>query len=172
MKRTVLGVVGWSGSGKTTLISGLIPHLAASGLRISTIKHAHHGFDLDRPGKDSHRHREAGAREVLVASARRWALMHELDTDAEEPPLDALLGRLAPADLVLVEGFKAFPYPKIEVHRPSLGRSALWPDDPHIVAVASDAALPACRRPVLALNEMGSLCHWIRQFISGTPREA
>ena len=167
----VLGVVGWSGSGKTTLITGLIPALAAMGLRVSTVKHAHHGFDLDRPGKDSHRHRAAGAKEVLVASGRRWALLHEL-MDEEEPPLDALLARLAPVDLVLVEGFKTFPYRKLEVHRPALGRPSLWPDDPWIAAVASDAPLPDCSRPVLRLADIGNVCNWVGEFVTTDTREA
>jgi molybdopterin-guanine dinucleotide biosynthesis protein B len=115
----VLGIVGWSGSGKTTLLTALIPLLRARGLSVSTVKHAHHGFDMDRPGKDSYRHRAAGAHEVLVATAQRWALLHEVD--GPEPDLPALLSRLAPVDLVLVEGFKTHAFPKLEVHRPALG---------------------------------------------------
>jgi molybdopterin-guanine dinucleotide biosynthesis adapter protein len=167
----VLGVVGWSGSGKTTLITALLPLLVARGLRVSTVKHAHHGFEIDRPGKDSHRHREAGAAEVLIASARRWALLHEL-REEEEPPLDALLARMTPVDLVLVEGFKAFPHPKLEVHRPALGRAPLWTEDSHVAAVASDAALPACPVPVLPLDEPTQVCHWITQFVTDVRGEA
>ena len=167
----VLGVVGWSGSGKTTLITALIPLLAASGIRVSTVKHAHHGFDLDQPGKDSHRHREAGAREVLIASSRRWALLHE-NGDTEEPPLEALLAHLAPVDLVLVEGFKSFAHPKLEVHRPALGRAALWPGDPYIRAVAADAPLPGCPRPVLPLDKPWHVCHWVTEFVTSPGREA
>ena len=134
----VIGVAGWSGAGKTTLVAKLIPALVARGLAVSTIKHAHHAFDIDQPGKDSWVHRQAGAREVLVASGARWALMHEL-RDAPEPSLPDLLGRLTPCDLVLVEGFKRDPIPKIEVHREANGKSFLFPDDPAIVALASDA---------------------------------
>ncbi|HJS86057.1 MAG TPA: molybdopterin-guanine dinucleotide biosynthesis protein B [Acetobacteraceae bacterium] len=154
----VLGLVGWSGSGKTTLLTAVLPLLRARGLRVSTVKHAHHGFDMDRPGKDSHRHREAGAHEVLVASSARWALLHEVE--GGEPALPDLLARLEPVDLVLVEGFKAHPYPKLEVHRPALGKPALWPGDPAVLAVATDARL-ACGRPQLPLGEPPVVAEWI-----------
>ena len=129
----LLGITGWSGSGKTTLLTALIPLLAARGRGVSTVKHAHHDFDLDQPGKDSWRHRAAGAHEVMIATSRRWALLHE--NPGEEPDLAELLARLAPVDLVLIEGFKASPHPKIEVHRPSLGKPPIWPGRPDIVAV-------------------------------------
>ena len=148
----IIGLAGWSGAGKTTLMVRLIPLLTAQGLRVSTIKHAHHDFDIDQPGKDSWAHRQAGATEVLVASGRRWALMHELRDEAE-PPLAALLGQLSAVDLVLVEGFKRDPHPKIEVHRPANGKALLYPDDGAIIAVASDAALPDVALPVLALDD-------------------
>lgn len=138
----VIGLAGWSGAGKTTLLVKLIPLLVARGLAVSTIKHAHHAFDVDKPGKDSWEHRQAGAREVLVASAARFALMHEL-RGAPEPDLGALLGRLSPCDLVLIEGFKRDLHPKIEVHRAVNGKPFLFPDDPAIVAVASDAPPPS-----------------------------
>lgn len=155
----LLGLTGWSGNGKTVLLTALIPLFVARGLRVSTIKHAHHEFDLDQPGKDSWRHREAGAAEVLIASARRWALLHEMA--GAEPELPELLSRLAPCDLVLIEGFKADPHPKIEVFRPSLGRAPIWPGRPDIVAVASDAPLPlACDRPVLPLNRPEAVAGW------------
>ncbi len=147
----IFGLAGWSGSGKTTLLAAIIPELAARGLSVSTIKHAHHDFDIDRPGKDSWRHRQAGAREVMVSSARRWALMHELRGDAE-PSLDALVTRLSPVDVVIVEGFKRHPHPKLEVHRPSLGKPLLYPDDPHIVAIASDEPF-AAPLPLLSLAD-------------------
>ena len=147
----IFGLAGWSGSGKTTLLAALIPELAARGLSVSTIKHAHHDFDIDRPGKDSWRHRQAGAREVMVSSARRWALMHELRGDAE-PSLDELVMRLGPVDVVIVEGFKRHPHPKLEVHRPSLGKPLLYPDDPHIVAIASDEPF-AAPLPLLSLAD-------------------
>ncbi len=155
----ILGAVGWSGSGKTTLLTALIPLLRAAGMRVSTVKHAHIGFDMDRPGKDSFRHREAGAHEVLITSPARWVLTHEVT--GEEPSLPDVLARLAPVDLVLVEGFKSHPYPKIEVYRPSLGKLALWPGDPGIVAVASDVALEGCAVPCLPLDRPEAVARWI-----------
>jgi molybdopterin-guanine dinucleotide biosynthesis adapter protein len=134
----VIGLAGWSGAGKTTLIVKLIPFLREKGLSVSTLKHAHHAFDVDQPGKDSYLHREAGASEVLVASSRRFALMHEL-RGAPEPGLAELLGRMAPVDLILVEGFKRDNHPKIEIHRAANGKPFLYPDDPGIVAIASDS---------------------------------
>ena len=136
----VLGIAGWSGSGKTTLLAKLIPALIGRGLTVSTVKHAHHDFDVDQPGKDSWRHREAGATEVLVSSDRRWALMHE-HRGAAEPPLAALLAKLQPVDLVLIEGFKREAYPKLEVWRAATGKPPLHPEDPSIVAVASDGPI-------------------------------
>jgi molybdopterin-guanine dinucleotide biosynthesis protein B len=133
----VIGFAGWSGSGKTTLIVKLIPALIARGLSVSTLKHAHHSLEIDKPGKDSYLHREAGAREVLVASAKRWALMHEL-RDEDEPLLMDLLPRLSDVGLVIVEGFKREGHAKIEVHRRALGKPFLFPDDRNIVAIASD----------------------------------
>jgi molybdopterin-guanine dinucleotide biosynthesis protein B len=133
----VIGFAGWSGSGKTTLIVKLIPALIGRGLSVSTLKHAHHSLEIDRPGKDSYLHREAGAREVLVASARRWALMHEL-RDEDEPHLADLLPRLSDVDLVIVEGFKSEAHAKIEVHREAIGKPLLFPEDRNIVAIVSD----------------------------------
>ncbi|MCR4378202.1 MAG: molybdopterin-guanine dinucleotide biosynthesis protein B [Rhodospirillales bacterium] len=135
----VMGIVGRSGSGKTTLLIKLIPELRARGLSVSTVKHTHHDFDMDHPGKDSYRHREAGACEVLLASNRRWALLHELN-GAPEPDLEELLNRMGPVDVILVEGFKAHPYPKIEVHRPSLGHPLMARHDDSVLAVATDDA--------------------------------
>jgi molybdopterin-guanine dinucleotide biosynthesis adapter protein len=155
----VLGIVGWSGSGKTTLITGLLPVLRGRGLTVSTVKHAHHGFDMDRSGKDTFRHRAAGAHEVLVASAHRWALLHEVE--GAEPGLPDLLARLEPVDLVLVEGFKTHPFPKLEVHRPALGRSPIWPREPEVIAVAADATLSGCDRLVLPLNDPTAIADWI-----------
>lgn len=137
----VFGVVGWKNNGKTTLVVRLVEHLSASGWRVSTVKHAHHEVDLDQPGKDTWRHREAGAREVVLATGRRWAMIHEL-RDEPEPALDELLARMTPVDLVLVEGFKRYPHPKIEVHRKERGTPLLAREDPTIVAVASDGPLP------------------------------
>ena len=168
----IFGLAGWSGSGKTTLLAAIIPELAARGLSVSTIKHAHHDFDIDRPGKDSWRHRQAGAREVMVASARRWALMHELRGDAE-PSLDELVRRLGPVDVVIVEGFKRHPHPKLEVHRPSLGKPLLYPDDPHIVAIASDIALPQAKIPVIDLNDIEAIADLLlKRAIPVTSAEA
>ncbi len=144
----VLGIAGWSGSGKTALVTALIPCLRARGFSVSTIKHAHHDLALDQPGKDSYRHREAGAAEVILAGAAGFALF---SAQPVEPGLEALLTRLAPVDLVLVEGFRAYDFPKIEVYRPALGKPAMWPEMA-VLAVASDAAVPGCPVPVLDLN--------------------
>jgi len=151
----VIGIAGWSGAGKTTLLTRVIPCLAGRGLRVSTVKHAHHAFDVDQPGKDSHTHREAGATEVLVSSANRFALMHEL-RGAPEPTLGALLERLSPVDLVLVEGFKRETHPKLEVFRASVGKPLLAPDDPNIVAIASDGPV-AARVPVVSLDDVDTV---------------
>lgn len=159
----VLGIIGWSGSGKTTLLTALLPLLKASGMRISTIKHVHHDFDLDRPGKDSFRHRAAGAHEVMVASGTRWALLHEVE--GSEPDLAALLTKLDTVDLVLVEGYKTHLFPKIEVYRPSLHKPPIWPDEPNIVAVASDAKIDVGSRDLLSLNDPTSITAWILGFL-------
>jgi len=156
----VIGIAGWSGAGKTTLLAKLIPCLTARGLRVSTVKHAHHAFDVDQPGKDSHTHRMAGATEVLVSSANRWALVHEL-RGSPEPTLPKLLAKLAPADLVIVEGFKHGAHPKLEVYRAAVGKPPLHPDDPHIVAVASDAPVPQARVPVVALDDVDAVADLI-----------
>jgi molybdopterin-guanine dinucleotide biosynthesis adapter protein len=153
----VIGLAGWSGAGKTTLLTRLIPHLTAQGLRVSTIKHAHHTFDIDVPGKDSWAHRQSGASEVLISSPRRWALMHEL-READELELPELLKKLSRADLVIVEGFKAASLHKIEVHRSANGRDFLFPNDSGIVGIATDAsvntALPAAHLDDIAAIAM------------------
>ena len=157
----VFGIAGWSGSGKTTLLERVVPVLVGRGLRVSLVKHAHHDFDVDQPGKDSYRHRQAGCAEVLVASRRRFALMHEV-RDAPEPTLPQLLARLAPCDLVLVEGYKREPgLPKLEVHRAGVGKPLLHPDDPAIVAVATDAALHTTlpRFDLDAIDAIASFIH-------------
>lgn len=148
----VIGIAGWSGAGKTTLLTRVIPHLVKRGLRVSTIKHAHHAFDVDQPGKDSHTHRQAGATEVLVSSANRFALMHELRGEGEWA-LDALLEKLSQVDLVLVEGFKTQAHPKLEVYRKAVGKPPLHPEDENIVAIASDGPLSA-RVPVVSLDDV------------------
>ena len=144
------GFAGWSGSGKTTLIEKLIPLFVKRGLRVSLIKHAHHSFDVDHPGKDSYRHRQAGTAEVLVTSSRRWVLMHEL-RGGKEPTFEEQIAHLSPCDLLIVEGFKYLPIPKLEVWRAVTGEPMLHPNDPHIVAVASDAKVET-RVPLLELN--------------------
>lgn len=152
----VLGIVGWSGSGKTTLLTRLIPLLVARGLRIATLKHAHHAFDVDQPGKDSYEHRKAGASEVIVSSARRWVQMHEVGAGAEAT-LAEHLRRLSPCDLALIEGYKSEPHPKLEVYRASVGKPALYPTDARIVAVATDQRLPALTIPRVDLDDIAAV---------------
>lgn len=152
----VIGITGWSGAGKTTLIKRIIPRLIGRGLSVSTVKHAHHGFDVDHPGKDSYSHRVAGATEVLVSSPLRVALMHEL-RGAPEPELHALLTRLSPVDLVLVEGFKREPHPKLEVHRAVVGKPYLFPNDADIVAIASDGEVAEASVTVLPLDDLQAI---------------
>ncbi len=156
----VFGLAGWSGSGKTTLVARLLPELTRRGIVVSTVKHAHHSFDLDQPGKDSWRHREAGASEVMIASERRWALIHE-HRGAPEPSLDALIRRMAPVDLLLVEGFKHGSHDKLEVHRPALGKPLLCRDDPRVVAVASDLPVAGLAVPLLALDDVAAITRFI-----------
>jgi molybdopterin-guanine dinucleotide biosynthesis adapter protein len=156
----VFGLAGWSGSGKTTLVARLLPELTRRGIAVSTVKHAHHSFDLDQPGKDSWRHREAGASEVMIASERRWALIHE-HRGAPEPPLDALIRQMTPVDLLLVEGFKRGSHAKLEVHRPSLGKPLLCREDPHIVALASDAPVAGIAVPCFALDDVAGIARVI-----------
>ena len=164
----VVGLAGWSGSGKTTLITKVIPVLAARGLKIATVKHAHHEFDIDQPGKDSWLHRAAGASEVMVASSRRWALIHELRGEPE-PPLQDILAKLSPADLIIVEGFKRHAHPKLEVHRAALGKPLLYPDDDCIVAIASDGPLPQAPLPVLLLDDIEGIANALQA--EALPRE-
>ena len=158
----VIGVAGWSGAGKTTLISRVIPYLREQGLRVSVIKHAHHEFDVDVPGKDSWVHRQSGAEEVLVSSANRWALMHEL-RGAAEPSLPELLKKMSPVDLLIVEGFKSEPYRKIEVHRKDSGKPPLFPDDPAIVCIATDAEIETAL-PVAHLDDIPAVAAMMRKY--------
>ena len=162
----VIGIAGWSGAGKTTLLAKLIPRLTGRGVSASTVKHAHHAFDVDQPGKDSHTHRMAGATEVLVSSANRWALVHEL-RGAAEPTLPDLLAKLAPVDLVIVEGFKHGAHPKLEIYRAAVGKPPLHPDDPHIVAIASDAPVPSARVPVVGLDDLDAIADLV--LVHATP---
>lgn len=157
----LLGIAGWSGSGKTTLMTRLIPLLAGSGLRIAALKHAHHSFEVDHPGKDSYEFRAAGAAEVIVSSSRRWVQMHELGAETEAT-LAALLRRVSPCDLVLVEGFKRQGHPKLEVYRRALGLAPLHPDDPRVVAVAADQAFPEARVPVVGLDDLAAIAELVR----------
>lgn len=159
----VFGIAGYSGSGKTTLLEKLIPQFTARGLKVSVIKHAHHGFDIDRPGKDSYRHRAAGASEVLLSCNDRWALMSER-LGAAEVTLDELLAHLSPCDLVLIEGFKQEPVPKLEVYRPENGKPPLFPERPDIVAVATDADIVTAV-PRLPLNDIGAIADFVMNFL-------
>jgi molybdopterin-guanine dinucleotide biosynthesis protein B len=159
----VFGFAGWSGSGKTTLIEKLIPRLAKRGLRVSLIKHAHHTFDVDKPGKDSYRHRHAGASEVLVTSSQRWVLMHEL-RGTPEPSFEQQLKHLSPCDLVIVEGFKFQPIPKLEVHRAGTDAALLHPNDANIVAVATDAKIET-KLPLLDLNDDEAIADFILGYL-------
>ncbi len=156
----VIGLAGWSGAGKTTLIVRLVPELVRRGFRVSTMKHAHHGFDVDQPGKDSYRHREAGATEVLVASERRWALMHE-NRDDPEPSAAEFMRRMTPVDLLIVEGFKREGQDKLEIHRRETGKPLLYPGDPKIVAVLSDEPLPGCPLPVIDIDDIAAVADFV-----------
>ena len=160
----VVGIAGFSGSGKTTLIEKVIPELVAAGLRVSLIKHAHHEFDVDQPGKDSYRHRHAGCTEVLVSSPKRWALMHEL-RGAPEPTLQEQLRHFAPCDLVIVEGYKNHPIPKIEVHRRDAKAPLLYPDDRNVIAIATDEPLDT-PLPQLALDDAAGIARFIARHFA------
>ena len=159
----IFGFAGYSGSGKTTLIERLIPLFTERGIRVSLIKHAHHTFDVDHPGKDSHRHRQAGCTEVLITSSRRWALMHEL-RGAPEPPLNEHVKRMSPCDLLLVEGFKREPIPKLEVYRAEVGEPLIHPHDQNIVAIASDARLDT-RLPQFDLNAPAEIADFVVRHV-------
>lgn len=159
----VWGVTGWKNTGKTMLTERLVAEFVRQGLRVSTVKHAHHATEVDHPGRDSYRHREAGAGQVLVASPVRWALMTEL-RGAEEPPLDQLLARLDPCDLILIEGYKSAPHPKIETHRQAAGRDLLAPANPTIRAIASDAR-PDTGLPLFDLDDVAGIATFIRREV-------
>src|ERR1017187_8176669 len=157
----VIGLAGWSGAGKTTLLARLIPYFTGEGLRVSVIKHAHHSFDVDVPGKDSWVHRQSGAAEVLVSSGKRWALMHEL-RGASEPRLPELLAKMSRVDLVIIEGFKSEPHRKIEVHRLANGKPVLFPDDPGIVGIATDTTLETAL-PTAHLDDIPAIAAMMRR---------
>jgi molybdopterin-guanine dinucleotide biosynthesis adapter protein len=163
MKQNVIGITGWKNSGKTTLVEKLVAHFTSVGMKVATVKHAHHEFDIDHAGTDSFRHRKAGAREVAIVSARRWALMHELESEGE-PPLAEVLARLSPCDLVIVEGYKREGHAKIEVRRSS-SEPDLSPDDPSIIAIAASVPAASGRLPVFDLDDMAAICRFIvRRF--------
>jgi molybdopterin-guanine dinucleotide biosynthesis protein B len=164
----IIGLAGWSGSGKTTLVTSVIPVLVKRGLKVATVKHAHHEFDTDQPGKDSWLHRQAGASEVAIVSSRRWAIVHELGSDPE-PTLTDVLAKLSPVDLVIVEGFKRHPHPKLEVYRAVVGKPLLHPDDDCIVAVATDAPLQEAQVPVLMLDDIEAIANVLQA--EALPRE-
>lgn len=162
----VFGFAGFSGAGKTTLLEGVIPHLIERGLKVSVIKHAHHNFDIDKPGKDSYRHRQAGAQEVLLTAGKRWVLMHEL-RDQPEPSLEDQIKRLSYCDLVVVEGFKKSHIPKIEVWRKANDKPLLHPQDSHIQAIATDTPLENCKVPVLDINNPASVADFAFKMVFG-----
>jgi len=164
----IFGLAGWSGSGKTSLLARLLPELIQDGRRVSTIKHAHHKFDVDQPGKDSYVHREAGAYEVMVLSENRWALMHE-NKHPVEPDLAQSISRMSDVDLIMVEGFKTYPHPKLEVHRASLGKPLLFGGDDHIVAVASDTTLSPIKIPVFDLADTAAIAAFILRHCGLAP---
>lgn len=172
--RPLIGFVSFSGTGKTTLLEQLIPLLRERGIRIALLKHAHHEFDIDTPGKDSYRLRKAGASQTMIASAKRWALITENQTEQNDPQLEELLKQLDPQqfDLLLVEGFKYEPYPKIELHREALGKPLLYPDDPHIIAIACDTLQPQADIPVLNINQPEAIRDYIINWLNHTASNA
>lgn len=164
MNRHVFGIAGWKNSGKTTLTERLVSEFATRGLRVATVKHAHHGFDIDKPGTDSFRHRAAGATETAVVSARRWALMHELG-DEDEPPLEAILAKLAPTDIVLVEGYKKEPHPKIECRGPATGAVPIASRISSVVAIASDTGTAEEPVPAFSRDDIAGIADFIQQYL-------
>ena len=166
MTAPVFGIVGWKNSGKTTLLTRLVSEFVRRGFSVSTVKHAHHEFDIDKPATDSFRHREAGAREVMIVSGRRWALMHELRGE-DEPPLEAVIARLSPSDLILIEGYKREGHPKIEVRRAASSEGAKrLPPDPSVLAVAADRETDADKLPFFHLDDIGGIADFIERTVS------
>jgi molybdopterin-guanine dinucleotide biosynthesis protein B len=159
----IFGLAGWSGSGKTTLMVRLLPELVGRGLTVSTVKHAHHNFEIDRPGKDSYEHREAGATEVMITGGRRWALMHEI-REKVEPTVGDLVSHMTPVDLLLIEGFKKDGHPKLEVYRAATGKPLICREDSKIVAVASDGKLDGLEIPQLDLNDIPAIADFIIEY--------
>lgn len=161
----IFGVTGWKNSGKTGLVAGLVTNLKEQGFVVSTVKHAHHGFDVDKPGTDSYAHREAGAQEVALVSGKRWVLMHEAHGE-NQPTLDEILSKLAPCDIVIIEGFKAYPHPKIEATRSETKRDQpIWPNDPSIVAIASDYKIENCDREHFDLNDISGITGFVLNYL-------
>jgi molybdopterin-guanine dinucleotide biosynthesis protein B len=172
VKSPVFGVTGWKNSGKTTLVTRLVAEFTRRGFNVSTVKHAHHDFDIDKPATDSFRHREAGAREVMIVSGNRWALMHELKDEAE-PPLEAALQRLSPCDLILIEGYKREGHPKIEVRRATaVTAELLAPNDPSILAIAADHATDTAGRPLFNLDDVGGIADFIESSLGLRRKDA
>lgn len=163
----IFGFAGWSGSGKTTLVKAVIPALIDRGLTVSTIKHTHHNFDIDKPGKDSYEHRAAGAHEVVITGSNRWALLHE-NRGELEPDIDFLLGRMADVDLVLIEGFKSYPHPKLEVYRPEVGKPILCADDSSIVAIATNAVIDT-EIPQLPIDDIEVISDFVMTYCGFVP---
>ena len=173
ISRKLLGITGWKNSGKTTLTERLVTELVARGYRISTVKHAHHAFDIDHEGRDSYRHRKAGATEVAVVSSRRWALIHEIENEADEPPLDVVLAKMAPADLTLVEGYKREGHPKLEMRRVSAKDTVpLAPGDPSIVAVVSDTGEAQTNLPVFHADAVTEIADFVEARFMGIDHSA
>ena len=160
----ILGIAGWQNSGKTTLLKNLVLTFVKKGLTVSTVKHAHHSFDIDKPGKDSYEHRQSGAQEVLISSKHRWALIHEQGNQTE-PNLDELLSKLKPVDLVLVEGFKKENHTKLEVHRDKLGKELICQTDPKICMVASDIELSGLNVPVFDINDYDAISEFMIEYL-------
>ncbi|MEP1207965.1 MAG: molybdopterin-guanine dinucleotide biosynthesis protein B [Rhizobiaceae bacterium] len=161
----VFGIVGWKNSGKTTLVSALVAELTGRGLTVSTIKHAHHNFSIDQPGTDSHRHRQSGAHEVALVSSKRWAIMHENATDSEEPSLQTMVAKMAPCDLIIVEGYKNSPIRKLEaIRQESVKETPLWQTHSGIVGVASNGPLEGCEMPKFDLDDIAGIADFIIQI--------
>ena len=169
MQTPVFGITGWKNSGKTTLITGLVAEFSRRGLCVSTVKHAHHAFDIDHPGRDSFRHREAGAQEVAIVSGNRWALMHEL-RDESEPTLTEILPRLSPCDLILIEGFKRHNHPKLEVRlEPAKDQVPVSELDPNIVAIASNQQITGFDRPSFLIDDVTKIADFISNYLQLEP---
>lgn len=164
MSKKCFGIAGWKNSGKTSLVANLVQEISSRGLKVSTVKHAHHSFDLDTEGTDSFKHREAGAGEVVLISSKRWAIQHELKNE-DEPPLSDFLEKLSPCDLILVEGYKQEGIPKLEIIGPdSKETEQFWPSDNHVKAVASDTNIESCTKPQFTRNDIEKIADFILEY--------